>query len=131
MAALSIPKPAFIAYPACWLVGVLLATTVANDRIVGLGLGLQWPGGGLLLYRHWIEFALVQVLVLVSCVQARRTGHWWGLLAVWVVVPLFLLTHSPGHHGAWMPAVVVVASVGAIGAAAVLAAFVFRTKELS
>src|SRR5688500_6682212 len=110
------------AYGACWLGGAVLAAAGPADRIVGLGLGLQWPGGGLLLYRHWAEFVVVQVFVAAGCLQAVRTGRWSGLLTVWLVVPMFLLTHEPGHHGAWQPAVSVVALIGAAGAVALLAA---------
>jgi hypothetical protein len=46
-------------YVAAWATGLMLVWTDGDPRLVGFGLGLMAPGGGLAFYGHWPELAAV------------------------------------------------------------------------
>jgi hypothetical protein len=97
-------------YVAAWATGLMLVWTDGDPRLVGFGLGLMAPGGGLAFYGHWPELAAI----LASAALAGWKRE-FAILAIlgfaWFVVAAISLTHGPHPGMGWSAARWVVPAV--------------------
>lgn len=108
-----------------WAAALLVVASAPGDRLIGLALGVLFPGGGLAFYGHWPEFALV-----VSTVVALAARRMVGILALlWAGAALFEITHDPAPDQRWPFASVVIPVLFAATVVALFAARYLRSRR--